>query len=351
MIHVKTIAKIQSYTARVSGNGAKRVLCALFCALVAVTATPASAANISISASTDKEEVRLGEQFGLVVSVTHGPGYKVSDPEVGKMLGDFVVVSRSKHEGRGRPATTEFRYTIAGFRLSRATIATVAVRYTDPEGRAGRLETSAVGIKLVSTVPPGQTEIKDIRGMVEIEPRMALWLKILIGLVAGALAGVIVWWLVKRRRKRELQRPVPKPLPASVVALAELDKLTKSDLLFLKKHKEFYFMLSEILRRFLSGRLNFPAEDMTTSEIEFVMRDEPISSEFTAAILELLSFSDMVKFAKLIPSDPKNDEIIEKARRAIELGQEPLFGPDAESLPQPEASGHNFEGEEASSAQ
>jgi len=350
MMRVEAIADIQSYAAGDGASRGKIVLCALCCALVALAATYASA-NISVTASVDRNEVRLGERFGLVVSVAHDPGYKLSEPKVGKTLGDFVVVNRSKHEAKGNPPTTEFRYTIAGFKLDRATIATVAVQYTDPQGRPGELETHPIGVRMLGTVPAGQTEIKDIRGMVEIEPRMALWLKILIGLVAGVLACVITWWLVKRRRKQQLEKPAPKPLPASVVALAELDKLAKSDLLFLKQYKEFYFRLSEIIRRFLSGRLNFPADDMTTTEIEFMMRDDPISPEFTAAIFEILNFSDMVKFAKLIPSDPKNDEIIEKARRAIELGQEPLFGPNAESAPQAETSGHDFKGIEASSAQ
>jgi len=74
------------------------------------------------------------------------------------------------------------------------------------------------------------------------------------------------------------------------------------------------------------------AEDMTTTEIEFAMRDDPISREFTSIVLEVLRFSDLVKFAKLIPSDPKTDEIIRMTRYMIELGREPLFGTNTEPM-------------------
>jgi len=56
-----------------------------------------------------------------------------------------------------------------------------------------------------------------------------------------------------------------------------------------------------------------------------------------------LRFSDMVKFAKLIPSDRENDEIIEKARNAIELGREPLFETETGPIPQAACSSSNRE--------
>ncbi len=291
-------------------------------------------ADVSVRASVDRDQVALGEQFDLVVIVHHYEGYTVSDPQVGKTLGDFVVVASSKEEKEDEGVTLEFRYTLAGFKLDRATIASIEVGYIDSADRPGKLATDPINITIVGTVPQAETEIKGIRGMVEIEPRMALWLKIVIWLGAIILAIAIAWWQLRKRRTVGIEELVETTPPPSVVALAALQRLANSDLLFQRRYKEFYFALSEIIRRFLSGRLRFSAEDMTTTEIEFAMRDDPISREFTATTQEVLRFSDMVKFAKLIPSDPKNDEIIEKARNAIELGREPLFETETEPIPQ-----------------
>ncbi len=315
----------------IGGFPARSALGGLLLAFLALIASVA-AADVSVKASVGRDQVTLGEQFQLLITVHHDDGYTVSDPDVGKMLGDFVVVESYKGEDEG--ATLEFRYTLAGFKLDRATIASIEVGYIDPAGRPGKLATDPIGIAIVGTVPEGETEIKGIRGMVEIEPRMALWLKIVIWLGAIILAIAIAWWQLRKRRTVGIEEPVEKPPPPSVVALAALQRLVKSDLLFQKRYKEFYFALSEIIRRFLSGRLRFSAEDMTTTEIEFAMRDDPISREFTATTQEVLRFSDMVKFAKLIPSDPENDEIIEKARNTIELGREPLFETETEPIPQ-----------------
>ena len=314
----------------------------LFLAALLLVASLADA-NISISARADRDQVTLGEQFELLITVLHDEGYTVSDPEVGKTLGDFVVVKSSKEQKESKRPTLKFRYTLAGFKLDRATIASIEVGYIDPADRPGKLATDPIGIAIVGTVPEGETEIKDIRGMVKINPRMALWLKIVIWLAAIALVAATAWWQIKKRRTAWCEEPTEKPPPPSVMALAALRRLVKSDLLFQKRYKEFYFALSEIIRRFLSARLGFSAEDMTTTEIDFAMRDDPISGAFTAAILEILRFSDMVKFAKLIPSDPEHDEIIEKARNAIELGREPLFETETKPIPQAEDSSQDKE--------
>ena len=331
MSNLERINRIGYLAAGLRGFGLKSALAALLCGSF-VLCTHTANANISISAEADRDPVMLGEQFELLVTVRHDDGYTVCEPDVGKALGDFVVVKSSKQEGKEGAPTVEFRYTLAGFKLDRATIASVVIEYTDPGSRPGKLATDPIGLTIVGTVPEGETETKDIRGMIEIEPRMALWLKVLLCVVALALAAAIGWWRISRRRRLKAGEPAQKPLPPSVVALAELERLVKGDLLFQKRYKEFYFALSEIIRRFLSRRLGFWAEDMTTTEIEFAMRDDPISREFASTTLEVLRFSDLVKFAKLIPSDAKTDEIIEKARYLIELGREPLFETDTEPM-------------------
>jgi len=308
-------------------NGLTAIACCLVCLLL-----PAAAlADISVEARVSKDRVKLGEQFKLRVDVTFDPGYQIEAPRVGAKLGDSYVVGRATHNRKtpdGRSGT-QFEYTLAVFKLKRATIASVAVIYTDLAGKPGRLVTEPIGISVVGTVPKGAMQIKDIKDMFQIRPRMALWLKVLIGFVALLVAAAVIWRLAKGRKRPEEERPAEKAPPASVVALSQLERLVESDLLFNKKYKEFYFALSQILRRFLSRRLGFAAEDMTTTEIEFSMRDNPISPEFTLTVIEVLRFSDMVKFAKFLPSDTENEEMIRKARSAIEQGREPLFSQEA----------------------
>ena len=75
------------------------------------------------------------------------------------------------------------------------------------------------------------------------------------------------------------------------------------------------------------------------------MRNNPISSEFTSTVMEVLRFSDMVKFAKFNPSDPQDDEIIQKTRYSIELGREPLLIDEAPAGPESGPSSSQSEGE------
>jgi len=216
---------------------------AVFLCAFAVLSTSTAIANISIRAEADRDQVTLGEQFELLVTVRYDDGYAICEPDVGGAIGDFVVVKSTKQEVKGDGPTLEFRYTLAGFKLDRATIASVVIEYTDPGNRPGKLATDPIGLTVVGTVPEGETEIKDIRGMIEIEPRMALWLKVLLCVAAIALVAVIIWWRIRRRRRLKAEEPEKKLPSPSVVALAELERLVKGDLLFQKRYKVFYFAL------------------------------------------------------------------------------------------------------------
>ncbi|MCD6326586.1 hypothetical protein J7M28_03385 [bacterium] len=310
----------------------------LICCLVLLIACFARA-DISARASVDKKSVKLGEQFDLTLQIVHDKGYKAHPPSAGETLGDFHVVKSTRKEATlpdGRETIT-YEYTLAGFRLHRATIASIEVPFEDPTGRSGLLETEPLGITMAGTAPEEATDIKDIRDLVPIEARMALWLKILIGLAAVLVAFFIARFLMAKRKPAE--EPLETiELPASEVALAAIKRLVESDLLFEGKHKEFYFALSEIMRKFITRRLKFPADDMTMTEIEYQMRGNPISGDFARTTLEVLRFSDLAKFAKLIPSDDETDKIIEKSRNAIELGREPLFDNDTATVPDDSAS-------------
>lgn len=294
-----------------------------------------ASADISVSSHPEKDQVKLGEQFDLTLEVLHDDGYTVAPPSVGETLGDFHVVKSSKQEDMTQDGRHRIvhHYTLAGFKLDRATISSIEVGYRGPGGKPGLLTTDPQGITMISTVPEAETQVEDIRNMAVIEPRMALWFKVFLALVAAAAVGLVLWFVLRRRRQAAEDKPKEKPLPPSVVALAKLKQLVESDLLFEGKHKEFYFRLSEILREFMTGRLGVAAVDMTTTEIEYAIRDNPISSEFCTTLLEILRFSDMVKFAKLIPTDEENERMVERTRHAIDLGQEPLFddiSPEAE---------------------
>jgi hypothetical protein len=104
-------------------------------------------------------------------------------------------------------------------------------------------------------------------------------------------------------------------IPCWTRALNAIDSLLKED--FIKKGmiKKFYYTLTEILKRYLEERFQFPAVEQTTTEIFHSMKSLkiPLREDFQ----HIFSYADMVKYAKFIPPQDATDSIVNKAKELI----------------------------------
>ena len=92
-------------------------------------------------------------------------------------------------------------------------------------------------------------------------------------------------------------------VPAHVLALEELAKLAAGQLVEAGRFHEFYFRLSDIVRRYLEGRFGIMAPEQTTEEFLREAGRNPVLSEVHKELLAgFLRAADMVKFARLQPS-------------------------------------------------
>jgi hypothetical protein len=90
--------------------------------------------------------------------------------------------------------------------------------------------------------------------------------------------------------------------PAWEVALFELDRLRESDLLARKQVKKCFILLSDIVRKYTQRRYEIPALDRTTEEIRMEIKPLRLEPRITDSLQGLLSFCDLVKFAKYVPA-------------------------------------------------
>jgi hypothetical protein len=135
-------------------------------------------------------------------------------------------------------------------------------------------------------------------------------LAILIG--AGLIWG-LVWYLKKRRRQaEEITAPAIPPRPAHEVALEALDRLRDQQLYQAGRLKEYYSILTEILRRYIEARWEIPAMESTSFQL---LRDvEPKIGDANLRLLleNLLSDADLAKFAKNQPDEVTCQRDLEK---------------------------------------
>ena len=93
--------------------------------------------------------------------------------------------------------------------------------------------------------------------------------------------------------------------PAHILALNALKKLENKKLIDKKDIKEYYSSISEIIRRYIENRFNFPALELTTYEILNIIT-AIIKKEESISLKNILEISDLVKFAKKIPDQNEN---------------------------------------------
>src|SRR5690554_131655 len=132
-----------------------------------------------------------------------------------------------------------------------------------------------------------------------------VWLVILVLIILG-----FIIYLRKRKSK------VATPLSLRQETLRKIDLLEKSKG-YENNLKEYYFDLSILLRRFFAAHYQERILDKTTAEIEVILSDYGLDNEMVLLIHQLLTQSDMVKFAQSKPSLIEVQNVTNDARRVV----------------------------------
>lgn len=177
-------------------------------------------------------------------------------------------------------------------------------------------------IKIVPLIK-GTIEGKMIR---DIQPQMALpiywrgYLWLLFGIIILSAAAFVWWrWYRKRVLKPEGTEPVRivDLRTPHEIAMADLDALLVKKLLEQRQLKQFYFCLTEILKRFLSAVCHEKILEMTTYEL--VRFFEPqLEITLFKRLKKVLDNSDLVKFACYEPAAQEHQENIDRVRDVID---------------------------------
>ena len=113
--------------------------------------------------------------------------------------------------------------------------------------------------------------------------------------------GLIV--LIKKLRKNpNVKTHNKKVVNLEMYFLKKLSKIKNQEEEFFvkKRHKEFYSILSEILKEYLEKKHNMLAVESTTIDLIYILKSKKISQNWME---DFLKVSDLVKFAKYKPNN------------------------------------------------
>ncbi len=288
---------------------------------------------VSLSVQVDRTEVKIGDVIEFAVTVKHPEIVSVKAPSVGEKLGEFFIreINLPEPERSDGKIVQKFEYKVTTYVVGDLEIPPMEVdyAYTDEKGESVEktLNTDPITIHVKRTAPKDATEIHEIKGPVELPFDWRPYLLWGGGfLLAALIAGLVIFYLKKLAPSRREAAKLAPPLPAHEQALNELERIRKLNLLEEGKHKEFYDLVTDALRRYIGARYDFNAIDMTTGEIIRALDGRMRRLGIKESIGDILRESDLVKFADHSPPPERGEKLIDECRSIVEETMPGTFG-------------------------
>jgi len=282
---------------------------------------------VEVRASATPERPTIGSHIRYQVDVVAPSGIEIVVAQPPERIGDLEIVDFGTTEPKALPdgkLAFERWWTLVAWSTGEHRITSPEVSYRLP---GGDLATAAPA-ELAITVASLLDEAKDASDIRDIKPPVPIpidWRPYYA--IAGALTTIIaivalVRWLAARRRR---VTPRVAPPPPHVIALAALDALRARRLVEKGALKEYYSALTDIVRAYLEGRYRVRAPEMTTEEFLLASsRDGRLNPAHRRLLGEFLTESDLVKFARYLPSTDDSESAYAAARRFVDETKERL---------------------------
>ncbi len=174
------------------------------------------------------------------------------------------------------------------------------------------IKTPALALEIKPLYNPKETDqIRDIAPIFSF----LWWLKIVITILL-----ILLGWLAYRKFRKKTPHPqnitykdMRTPYERAMDSMREL---ISKNLVEQNRIKEFYFELSDIIRKYIEEEFNVCATQMTSNELVRKLKNE-FSVEIIIKLKEFLEISDLVKFAKYIPEIERINKNIQEANDII----------------------------------
>jgi hypothetical protein len=160
-------------------------------------------------------------------------------------------------------------------------------------------------------------QIKDIKSTISIKEKNYTILYIVI----GTLLLIVIFIFLKKIKKKVKKEViiVEKKIPADEIAYKKLSELINQELIQKGKVKEYFFILSEIIREFIGNRYNFDSIELTSNELtSYIGQESTFNREYLVVINNFLEDSDIIKFSKIQATNEEIEKITQTAFKIVD---------------------------------
>jgi len=256
------------------------------------------------------KKLTIGDPFEIQVEVSIPANKNISEPFIDSIEPFAIIEQKHKIIQEKGKAKHNYRFRVSAFNTGELKFPPLKFLLRG-DSKIDTIQTNPVDIKITSILPEGMKDINDIKEMIDFpNPLPAIILIIVI--CAGVIAFLGIKFYKKLKQKKIIKE---EKIPCWTRALNAIDSLLREDFINKGMIKKFYYTLTEILKRYLEERFDFPAIEQTTTEIvqSMKMLKIPLRDDFQS----VFQYADMVKYAKFIPPQDATDGIVNKAKELI----------------------------------
>ncbi|MBT8386918.1 MAG: hypothetical protein KJO12_05855 [Ignavibacteria bacterium] len=275
---------------------------------------------MSALASVDSSNYLVGDYINYTLEVRTPKNVEITYPVIIDSLDEVEIIKESEPQviESEEINSIRFHYIISYYDSSEINIPSIAIEYKSSGDTIPQIVFSNPVTFNVHTVQvSAEEDIEDVKSPLTIPLDWKLLLFwVLIGLVVLAIA----YYLYRRYHKRKSDQPVEEKIvriPAHIKALTELDNLDKEQLWQKGLIKDYHSNITGIVREYFEERFDLPALELTTSESMDELKNVNEAEIIYDTTNEFLNNADLVKFAKFIPLDSVNEEMMVQAKEIV----------------------------------
>lgn len=294
----------------------------LLIAVTVLSSVVGYAQNAEVIAVLDSQEILIGDQINLDLTVVlsdesavNWPAFKDTITAQLEIIDSSLLDTTKRESGE---TVLHQRLRITSFDTGFIVLPpldfifnndSLQVLSTDPQ------------LIFVSDIPVDtEAEIKEVKEPYDVPFNWKKWLiRAAIALLIIALIIATILYVNKLRRKpQEVEDARTKPTrPAHEIALEKLEALRQKKLWQNDQTKAYYIELSDIVREYIEFQFDVLALEMTTDETVSALKLKGVEDDKIKPLRSMLQMADLAKFAKYKPLSNENELNFETAKTFI----------------------------------
>ena len=291
--------------------------------------SPPSEGPVTVQITLTQTSLKVGDQIGLRLTVTHPSDIHVEFPILYDKLGQLEVLGARQLDSLRNTdgaQVSAMEYTITGFVPGRYQIPPLSVTYVDPQGEQHTItaadELPLEIVSLLAALPDAQ--LRDIKPPVVIPQAPIAYDRTLalVALCVGSLGLVVLAYRSWPRGLRPALIPAAALAP-EMAARQELERIARLDLLARRDYTTYYGLISSCIRRYLDARFDLHALGSTTEELRRTMESLRLDRWQARVIRGLLEECDAAKWARYEPVHARAERALTIAFEIVDLTPSP----------------------------